>query len=81
MIYLYLILFFIALLLFSIFMVVSYLKQNGVKVDVIWLRFKFFYYLHQYNKITRMKAGRIGFFFYLWLLSVLGIIVILIIII
>ncbi|MCF7794492.1 MAG: hypothetical protein K9N09_04295 [Candidatus Cloacimonetes bacterium] len=74
MIFLYLVLFFIALILFSTFMVASYLKQNGVKVDVLWLRFKFFYYLHQYNKITRMQNGRVGIYFYLWLISNIGLI-------
>ena len=72
--FLYLIVFFIVLLMLSTFLIASYLKRNGVKVDVLWLRFKFFYYLYQYNKITSRQKGRIGFYFYLWLIAVIGLI-------
>ncbi|MDO9576548.1 MAG: hypothetical protein Q7J16_01555 [Candidatus Cloacimonadales bacterium] len=73
-IFLYLVLFFIAMMLLFTFLIASFLKQNGVKVDVLWMRFKFFYYLHQYQKITKLETGKTGPYFSLWIISVVGLI-------
>lgn len=73
-IFLYLVLFFVAMMLLFTFLIASFLKQNGVKVDVLWMRFKFFYYLHQYQKITELETGKTGPYFSLWIISVLGLI-------
>ena len=78
-IFLYLILFFIAMLLLFTFLIASFLKQNGVKVDVLWMRLKFFYYLHQYQKITKLETGRTGPYFAIWIFSFLGLLITLIV--
>ncbi|MFC1898181.1 hypothetical protein ACFLYJ_01275 [Candidatus Cloacimonadota bacterium] len=73
-IFLYLVMFFIMLMLFCTFSIASFLKRNGVKVDYLWMRLKFFYYLHQYQKITKLETGKSGPFFALWIISVIGLI-------
>lgn len=78
-IFLYLILFFIAMILLFTYLIASFLKQNGVKVDVLWMRFKFFYYLHQYKKITLLETGKVGPFYSLWIISTLGLIITLVV--
>jgi hypothetical protein len=73
-IFLYLVMFFVVAMLFFTFAIASFLKQNGVKVDYIWVRLKFFYYLHQYKKITHLETGKVGHYYFLWIISVIGLI-------
>lgn len=73
-IFLYLVLFFILLIMFFSFLIASFLKKNGVEVDVIWLRLKVFYYLHQYKRLTVLRTGKVGVLYYFWMLSFIGLI-------
>ena len=73
-IFLYLIMFFVMAMLFCTFAIASFLNRNGVKVDYLWARLKFFYYLHQYKKITKLETGKTGPFFAIWIISFAGLI-------
>lgn len=48
----------------SSIMIVSYLKQRGIKINFFLLRMLIIKYANQYRTITREKTGRTGPWFY-----------------
>jgi hypothetical protein len=71
-IFLYMFFLFVLLIMLFSFLIASFLKKNGVEVDVIWLRLKVFYYLHQYKRLTVLRTGKIGVLYYFWMFSFIG---------
>lgn len=69
-IFLYLILFFAVIYVVSSMMMVSKLKEWGIKIDYLWLRLKIISYANQYREITKKEAGKTGILYYLWLASI-----------
>ena len=69
-IFLYLILFFAIIYVVSSMMMVSKLKEWGIKIDYLWLRLKIISYANQYKEITGKEAGKTGILYYLWMTSI-----------
>ena len=62
----------IAIIIFIIatMMIYSYLERRGEKLSFIWLRLLIFSYVNKYVKITKRETGKIGYIFYIWLISI-----------
>ena len=62
----------IAIIIFiiSTMMIYSYLEKKGEKLSFIWLRLFIFSYVSKYVKFTKRETGKIGYFFYIWLISI-----------
>ena len=69
-IFLYLIIFFAVIYVVSSMMMVSKLKEWGIKIEYLWLRLKIISYANQYKEITRKEAGKTGILYYLWLIAI-----------
>lgn len=54
----------------SSMMMVSYISQNGEKINYVWIRFMIFSYMSKYREITRKLTGRTGKLFYLGIISI-----------
>jgi hypothetical protein len=49
----------------------DYLKSKSDKIESpIFLRFYIFKYLSTYKSITKSETGKIGYLFYLWIISI-----------
>ena len=62
----------IAIIIFiiSTMMVYGYLEKRGEKVSFLWLRLYIFSYVNKYKKITKEGTGKIGYLFFMWLISI-----------
>ena len=54
----------------STVMIFSKLKVRGEKVSFLWLRIFMISYAHKYKKLTREESGKVGYLFYLWIISI-----------
>ncbi len=54
----------------STLMIYSYLKDKGEKVSFLWLRLFMISYANRYKKLTKNETGKVGYLFYLWIVSV-----------
>ena len=54
----------------SSMMIISYLRDKGVKINFIWLRLLIIKYLDQYRKMTKEETGEVGKLFYVWIISI-----------
>lgn len=54
----------------STIMMCSYLKDRGEKVSFLWLRLFIFSYVNKYKESTKKETGKIGYLFYLWIISI-----------
>ena len=60
----------IIIFIISTMMIYSYLKRRGEKVSFLWLRLFIFSYVNKYVKITKKETGKIGYIFYIWVISI-----------
>ena len=51
-------------------MIYGHLKDRGEKVSFLWLRLFIISYANRYKKITKKETGKIGYLFYMWIISV-----------
>ena len=54
----------------STLMMYSYLKDKGEKVSFIWLRLYMISYANRYKKLTKNETGKVGYLFYIWIVSI-----------
>jgi hypothetical protein len=54
----------------STIMIYGYLKAKGEKVSFIWLRLFMISYANRYKKLTKKETGKIGYLFYVWIISI-----------
>ena len=54
----------------STLMIYSYLKDKGEKVSFLWLRLFMISYANRYKKLTKNETGKVGYLFYLWIVSI-----------
>jgi hypothetical protein len=50
--------------------IVTKLSRRGVKINIIFLRFLFPKYVHQYKKIVSLETGKGSLLYSLWLVSI-----------
>ena len=46
------------------------LRKRGFKISILWLRVLIIKYAWQYYKVTLKEEGKVGYLFYLWLISI-----------
>ena len=51
-------------------MIYVQLKDRGEKVSFLWLRLYIISYANRYKKITKKETGKIGYLFYVWIISI-----------
>lgn len=61
--------FVICFVVFSI-LIVAALDKRNVKTHFLLIRLLIFKYVSQYRKITLEETGKVGSFFYLWIISI-----------
>ena len=49
--------------------ITSYLSKKGHKINYLFLRVLILKYLHQYSKITKEETGKIGGWFWSYIIS------------
>ena len=54
----------------STVMIYGYLKEKGEKVSFIWLRLFMISYANRYKNKTKNETGKVGYLFYVWIISV-----------
>jgi len=54
----------------STVMIYVHLKDRGEKVSFLWLRLFMISYANRYKKLTKNETGKVGYLFYLWIISV-----------
>ena len=54
----------------STLLIYSYLKDKGEKVSLIWLRLFMISYANKYKKLTKNETGKVGYLFYMWIISI-----------
>ena len=54
----------------STVMIYSYLKDRGENVSFLWLRLFMISNANRYKKITKKETGKVGYLFYMWIISV-----------
>ena len=54
----------------STLMMYSYLKDKGEKVSFLWLRLYMISYANRYKKSTKQETGKVGYLFYIWIVSI-----------
>ena len=54
----------------STIMIYSYLKDKGEKVSFLWLRLYMISYANRYKKLTKNETGKVGYLFYIWIVSI-----------
>ena len=54
----------------STLMIYSYLKDKGEKVSFLWLRLFMISYANRYKKLTKNETGKVGYLFYIWIVSI-----------
>ena len=54
----------------STLMMYSYLKDKGEKVSFLWLRLYMISYANRYKKLTKNETGKVGYLFYIWIVSI-----------
>lgn len=54
----------------STVMIYAHLKDRGEKVSFLWLRFFMISYTNRYKKLTKNETGKVGYLFYMWIISV-----------
>jgi len=54
----------------STVMIYDHLKDRGEKVSFLWLRLFMISYANRYKKLTKNETGKVGYLFYLWLVSI-----------
>ena len=54
----------------STIMIYSHLKDRGEKVSFLWLRLFMISYANKYKKLTKKETGKIGYLFYIWIISI-----------
>ncbi len=50
--------------------IVTKLSRRGVKINIIFLRFLFPKYVHQYKKMVSLETGKESPLYYSWLVSI-----------
>ena len=50
--------------------IVHKLSRKGVKINIIFLRFLYPKYVHQYKKIISQETGKESTLYYFWLISI-----------
>ncbi len=62
---------FIAVNIYSTVMIYIFLKERKESVESFaFINFFIFKYLNDYKKITKRERGKIGYLFYLWIISI-----------
>ena len=54
----------------STLMMYNYLKDKGEKVSFLWLRLYMISYASRYKKLTKNETGKVGYLFYIWIVSI-----------
>ena len=54
----------------STVMIFSHLKDRGEKVSFLWLRLYMISYANRYKKLTKNETGKVGYLFYVWIISI-----------
>jgi hypothetical protein len=54
----------------STVMIFSHLKDRGEKVSFLWLRLYMISYANRYKKMTKNETGKVGYLFYVWIISI-----------
>jgi len=54
----------------STVMIYGHLKDRGEKVSFLWLRLFMISYANRYKKLTKNETGKVGYLFYMWIISV-----------
>jgi len=54
----------------STVMIYGYLKDKGEKVSFLWLRLFMISYADRYRKSTKNETGKVGYLFYVWIISI-----------
>jgi len=54
----------------STVMIFGHLKDRGEKVSFLWLRLYMISYANRYKKITKNETGKVGYLFYMWIISI-----------
>ena len=54
----------------STVMIFSHLKDRGEKVSFLWLRLYMISYANRYKKMTKNETGKVGYLFYVWIVSI-----------
>jgi len=49
--------------------IASYVAKRGHKINIFLFRIMIFKYIHQYTEITRQETGKIGPWFYNYIIS------------
>ncbi|MBN2459985.1 MAG: hypothetical protein JXB60_00135 [Candidatus Cloacimonetes bacterium] len=49
--------------------ITSYVAKRGHKVSILFLRIMIYKYIHQYTEITKQETGKIGPWFYHYVIS------------
>jgi hypothetical protein len=49
--------------------IASYLARRGHKISILFFRLMIYKYIHQYTEITKQETGKIGPWFYHYIIS------------
>jgi len=49
--------------------IASYVAKHGHKINVLFFRIMIYKYIHQYSEITKQKTGKIGPWFYHYVIA------------
>ena len=61
----------IIVFLWATIMIYSFLRNRSEKLEsYIFINFFIFKYIDKYKTITRRETGRIGYLYYLWIISI-----------
>ena len=63
----------VASMLFNVvvtMIIISKLSRRGVKINIIFLRFLYPKYVHQYKKMVTQETGKESPLYYFWLISI-----------
>lgn len=62
----------IIVFLWATIMIYSFLRDRSEKLEsFIFINFFIFQYINKYKTITRKETGRIGYLYYLWIISII----------